>query len=90
MRIINGEPSAIRFRKQVQISRVADTKDAVDKSDGNTRKPATLENGENIRVPGYIEIGDYIKLNVETKEFVKKVDPSEVDEDEEDEDEDDE
>lgn len=66
------------------MTRVAETKDIVDKSDGNTRKPALLENGENIRVPGYIVSGDYIKVNVETKEFVKKMDPSEIDEDEDD------
>ena len=36
-------------------------------------KPATLENGVNILVPPFIEIGDKIIVDTRTIEYVKKI-----------------
>ena len=38
----------------------------------NAYKDATLENGTNIKVPPFIKIGDIIKVNTETEEYVSK------------------
>jgi elongation factor P len=39
----------------------------------NTSKPATLETGFEIKVPPYIEIGDRVKIDTRTGEFVERV-----------------
>ena len=38
----------------------------------NTLKPATLETGAEIKVPLFIEIGDFIKINTETGEYLER------------------
>lgn len=38
----------------------------------NTSKPATLETGFEIKVPPYIEIGDRVKIDTRTGEFVER------------------
>ena len=39
----------------------------------NTSKPATLETGFEIKVPPYIEIGNRVKIDTRTGEFVERV-----------------
>jgi elongation factor P len=39
----------------------------------NTQKPATMETGLEIKVPPYIEIGDRVKIDTRTGEFVERV-----------------
>jgi len=39
----------------------------------NTSKPATLETGYEIKVPPYIEIGNRVKIDTRTGEFVERV-----------------
>jgi elongation factor P len=39
----------------------------------NTQKPATLETGLEIKVPPYIEVGDRVKIDTRTGEFVERV-----------------
>ena len=39
----------------------------------NTSKPATLETGLEIKVPPYIEVGDRVKIDTRTGEFVERV-----------------
>lgn len=52
-------------------------KDAPPSIKGNTaqggNKVATLENGTNVNVPLFIEIGDKIRINTETGEYVERV-----------------
>ena len=36
-------------------------------------KPATLDNGINIQVPPFIEVGDEIVVDTRTIEYVKKI-----------------
>ena len=38
----------------------------------NAYKEATLENGTIIKVPPFLKIGDEIKINTETEEYVSK------------------
>ena len=48
---------------------------AVEKGDtaGSARKPATLESGAVISVPMFIKVGDIVKVNTETEEYVERV-----------------
>lgn len=39
----------------------------------NTLKPATLETGAEIRVPLFINIGDKVKVNTETGDYMERV-----------------
>lgn len=39
----------------------------------NTQKPAILETGLEIKVPPYIEVGDRVKIDTRTGEFVERV-----------------
>jgi elongation factor P len=39
----------------------------------NTSKPAILETGYEIKVPPYIEIGNRVKIDTRTGEFVERV-----------------
>ncbi len=39
----------------------------------NTQKPATLETGLEIKVPPYIEVGDRVKIDTRSGEFVERV-----------------
>jgi len=39
----------------------------------NTSKPAVLETGYEIKVPPYIEIGNRVKIDTRTGEFVERV-----------------
>ena len=39
----------------------------------NTNKPATLETGHEIKVPPYIEVGNRVKIDTRTGEFVERV-----------------
>ena len=38
----------------------------------NAYKDATLENGTIVKVPPFIKIGDTVKINTETQEYVSK------------------
>jgi elongation factor P len=40
---------------------------------GNTLKPATLETGAVIRVPLFVNLGDRIKVDTRTREYVERV-----------------
>jgi len=39
----------------------------------NVYKPATLENGMEIKVPMFIKNGDVVKIDTRTKEYVERV-----------------
>lgn len=40
---------------------------------GNVTKPATLETGYTVQVPLFVEVGDTIRVNTETGEYVERV-----------------
>ena len=65
----NGHPIAIQLPTQVQL-KVDYTEPAIKGStaSGGATKPAKLETGMEIRVPFFIEPGEVIRVNTETRE----------------------
>lgn len=39
----------------------------------NLTKPATVENGESVQVPAFVEIGEMIRINAQTGEYIERV-----------------
>jgi len=39
----------------------------------NLTKPATVENGETVQVPAFVEIGEMIRINAQTGEYIERV-----------------
>lgn len=67
-----GRPIGVQLANKV-VLKVADTPPGVkgDSQSGAT-KPATLETGAVVNVPLFINIGDAIRVNTETKEYVER------------------
>ncbi len=65
-----GHPIALQLPVQVEL-KVAYTEPGVrgDTSSGSVTKAATLETGIEIRVPLFIQEGEKVKVNTETREF---------------------
>ena len=51
---------------------VAETGPGNNNNKSNTNKPAVLENGENIRVPLFVEIGDRVVVRTDDGTYVSK------------------
>ena len=68
----DGNPVGINFPRTVQL-RVESTGSGIRGQMDNTWKEATLENGMTIMVPQFIETGDLIVVDVETKRYVDRV-----------------
>ncbi len=71
--LYNGIPLAVAPPNQV-VLRVADTDPGLrgDTSTGGT-KPATLETGAVVRVPLFVNIGELIKVDTRTVEYISRV-----------------
>jgi elongation factor P len=54
-------------------ARVADTAPAVHSQQDNTWKEATLESGVQIRVPLFVERGEIVHVEVETRRYLERV-----------------
>lgn len=69
----NGEPLLVAPPNQV-VMRVTYTEPAVrgDTSSGAT-KLATLETGASVKVPLFVEIGDLLRVDTRTREYVSRV-----------------
>lgn len=39
----------------------------------NLTKPATMENGETVQVPAFVEMGEMIRINAQTGEYIERV-----------------
>jgi len=39
----------------------------------NLTKPATVENGETVQVPAFVEMGEVIRINAQTGEYIERV-----------------
>lgn len=39
----------------------------------NLTKPATVENGETVQVPAFVEMGEQIRINAQTGEYIERV-----------------
>lgn len=68
-----GQPINVRFPVSMSFE-VVETVPGVkgDTAQGGT-KPATLDNGITIQVPLFVDEGDKVQINTETKEFQKRV-----------------
>ncbi len=66
----NGNPIGIELPQQVEL-KVDYTEPAVrgNTASGAVTKPARLETGIEIKVPVFVESGESVKVNTETKEF---------------------
>ncbi len=69
----NENPLSIELPNQVQCK--IETTDAALKGQtvSSSYKPATLDNGLNIQVPPFIEVGDEIVVDTRSLEYVKKI-----------------
>tara|TARA_A100000164_G_scaffold364013_1_gene381756 strand:+ start:317 stop:877 length:561 start_codon:yes stop_codon:yes gene_type:complete len=69
----NEIPISIELPNQVKCK--IETTDAAIKGQtvSSSYKPATLDNGLNVQVPPFIEVGDYVILDTRNLEYIKKV-----------------
>ena len=69
----NENPLSIELPNQVQCK--IETTDAALKGQtvSSSYKPATLDNGLNIQVPPFIEVGDEIMVDTRNLEYIKKI-----------------
>ncbi|OGJ48342.1 elongation factor P [Candidatus Peregrinibacteria bacterium RIFOXYB12_FULL_41_12] len=69
-----GRPIALNLPPKI-VLKVKETEPGVK---GNTatggRKPATMETGVVVQVPLFINAGDFVRVNTETREYVERVD----------------
>ena len=73
MTLWNGEPLVITPPNFVELS-ITDTDPGLkgDTAQGGT-KPATLETGAVVKVPLFIEIGELLKIDTRSGEYVSRV-----------------
>jgi len=73
LRKYNGNPIGLDLPIFVELA-VAYTEPGVkgDSSSGSVTKPAKLETGLEIKVPQYINVGDRVKIDTRTGEFVER------------------
>ena len=69
----NDEPISVELPKQIT-SKIKETDVALKgQTVSSSYKPATLENGLNIQVPPFIEVGDEIVVDTRNLEYIKKI-----------------
>jgi len=70
----NGQPINISLPIKIDL-KVAKTEPAVrgNTAQGSVTKPAILETGGKVQVPIFINVGDTIRVNTETGEYVERV-----------------
>jgi elongation factor P len=70
---IDGQPSDVQLPASVELD-VTHTEPGVrgDTASGGGSKPATLETGATIQVPLFVEIGDRVKVQTETGEYISR------------------
>ncbi len=68
-----GEAISVKLPKSI-VLKVVDTEPGF-KGDtvSNVTKPATLETGAVVQVPTFINVGDHIKVNPETGQYIERV-----------------
>ena len=70
---IDGEPSTLQLPSSVELE-VANTEPGVrgDTASGGGNKPATLETGAVIQVPLFVNIGDRVKVQTESGDYMSR------------------
>lgn len=74
MLFIDGAPSSLQLPASVELE-VAETEPGVrgDTASGGGNKPATLETGAVVQVPLFVNVGDKVKVQTETGEYMSRV-----------------
>ena len=69
----NGEPVSLQLPQFVELT-VAETEPGVrgDTASGGGNKPATLETGATVQVPLFVNIGDRVKVQTATGEYMSR------------------
>lgn len=70
----NGNPVSVKLQPKVEI-KIVSAPDGVrgDSAQGRVTKLAELETGANINVPLFVKVGDIVRINTETGEYVERV-----------------
>ena len=68
----NGKVVGVEVPMFVELSVTETTPNIKGAAVQNTNKPATLETGYEIKVPPYIEVGNRVKIDTRTGEFVER------------------
>src|ERR1700710_1468080 len=70
---IDDQPSALQIPSSVELE-VTETEPGLrgDTASGGGNKPATLETGATIQVPLFVNIGDRVKIQTETGEYMSR------------------
>jgi elongation factor P len=70
---IDGQPSSVQLPASVELE-VTETEPGVrgDTASGGGNKPATLETGATIQVPLFVNIGDRVKVQTETGDYMSR------------------
>lgn len=70
---IDGQPAAIQLPSSVELE-VTETEPGLrgDTASGGGNKPATLETGATIQVPLFVNIGDRVKVQTESGEYMSR------------------
>src|SRR6201999_2185691 len=70
---IDGNPSDLQLPASVELE-VTQTEPGLrgDTASGGGNKPATLETGATINVPLFVNIGDRVKIQTETGEYMSR------------------
>lgn len=72
LEVYDGEPVGVGLPKTVDLT-VSDTPPAMKGATVNNElKPATMETGLVVRVPGFIEVGETIRVDTQTGEYVSR------------------
>jgi elongation factor P len=70
---IDGNPADIQVPSAVEMA-VSDTEPGVkgDTASGGGDKPATLESGVSVRVPLFVNVGDRVRVDTRSGEYVSR------------------
>jgi elongation factor P len=70
---IDGSPAEIQVPSAVEMA-VTETEPGVrgDTASGGGDKPATLESGVNVRVPLFVDVGDRVRIDTRSGEYVSR------------------
>ncbi len=70
---IDGQPSALQLPASVELE-VTETEPGLrgDTASGGGSKPATLETGAIVQVPLFVNIGDRVKVQTETGDYMSR------------------
>ena len=70
---VNGKPSGLQLPSSVELA-VAETEPGVrgDTASGGGNKPATLETGAVVHVPLFVNVGDRVKVQTSTGDYMSR------------------